>query len=194
MHSRWARFARGWAAAGVATFVAALSHSIAGGTAPSVVAIVATLVISGAVCTLLAGRTLSTWRLAASITLSQGLFHGIFSGLGMPVTAAHGQHTPVVAAVEPLLGHLHSGAPLWLAHAVAALVTLVAFRHAERAFWGIADTARLLLTRLWATVIPLCPAPRPARINAVRRIVPRELTALLSPMRHRGPPRERMAA
>ena len=184
MDSRWARFARGWTAAGFAMFVAALSHTLAGGTAPSAVAILATLVISAAVCTLLAGRTLSTWRLAASIGLSQGLFHGVFSGLGMPVALAHEHHTAAAITMAPL----HSGTTMWLAHAAAALVTLIAFRHAERAFWGIADTARLFLTRLLATVIPLSPAPRLTRINAVRRIVPRELTVLLSSMRHRGPP------
>ena len=184
MDSRWARCARGWMAAGFATVVAALSHTLAGSAAPSAVAILTTLVISAAACTLLAGRTLSTWRLAASIVLSQGLFHGVFSGLGMPVALAHEHHAAATIAMPPV----HSGTTMWLAHAAAALVTLIAFRHAERAFWGVADTARLLLTRLLATVIPLSPAQRPAPISTVRRIVPRELTVLLSSMRHRGPP------
>ena len=194
MSSRWARVARGWTAAGFATFVAALSHTLAGGAAPGVVAILVTLVISGAVCTLLAGRTLSTWRLAASIALSQALFHGVFSGLGMPVAPRGAHHTVALPVFDATIAHPHAGATMWLAHAAAALVTVIAFRHAERAFWGLADTARLLIARLLATVIPLCPATLPALAPGACRDVPRDLTVLLSSMRHRGPPMELTAA
>ena len=194
MSSRWARVARGWTAAGFATFVAALSHTLAGGAAPGVVAILVTLVISGAVCTLLAGRTLSTWRLAASIALSQALFHGVFSGLGMPVAPRGAHHTVVLPVFDATITHPHAGAAMWLAHAAAALVTVIAFRHAERAFWGLADTARLLLARMLDTVIPVCPATLPALASGVCRNVPHDLTVLLSSMRHRGPPMELTAA
>ena len=186
--SRWARVARGMTAAGFATFVAALSHTLGGNAAPSALAIITTLVISAAICTLLAGRTLSTWRLAASIALSQALFHGVFSALGIPVAAAHA-HTGLVALpTAPALAPLHAGTTMWIAHAVAALVTIVVFLHAERAFWGISDTAGLFFTRLFAAIVPVAPALRPARIPAVRRHVARDLSVLLSTMRHRGPP------
>ncbi len=188
MGSRWARVARGTTAAGFATFIAALSHTLAGDAAPSFLAIFATLVISAAICTLLAGKTVSPWRLAASVALSQALFHGVFSTLGMPVAAAHAHSGAGTFAVAPSLTHAHDAATMWMAHAIAALIPVVAFLHAERAFWGISGTARLFFTRLLATVIPLCPTPHPARISVVRRCVPRDLTILLSPMRHRGPP------
>ena len=188
MGSRWARVARGMAAAGFATFVAALSHTLAGDAAPSVLAILTSLVIAGAICTLLAGRTLSAWRLAASVALSQALFHGVFSALGMPATTIHEHNGPVTLSVAPALAHVHSGEAMGIAHAIAALITVVAFLHAERAFWGISDTARLFFSKLLATVIPLSPTPPLARSSIVRRFVPRDLTVVLSPMRHRGPP------
>jgi hypothetical protein len=175
-------------AAGFATFVAALSHTLGGDAAPSVLAIVTTLVISAAICTLFAGRTLSTWRLAASIALSQALFHGVFSALGTPVAAAHAHAGPITLPTAPALSHLHAGGAMWIAHAAAALVTIVAFLYAERAFWGISDTARLFFARLFAAIVPLTPTPRPAGIRAVRRYVARDLSVLLSTMRHRGPP------
>lgn len=188
MSSRWVRVARGMTAAGFATFVAALSHTLGGDAAPSMLAIVATVVISAAICTLFAGRTLSTWRLAASIALSQALFHGVFSALGMPVAAAHAHSRLITLPTTPALTHLHDGGAMWIAHAVAALVTIVAFLHAERAFWGISDTARLFFAWLFAAIVPVVPTAGPARILTVRRYVAHDLSVLLSTMRHRGPP------
>lgn len=187
MGSRWARVARGTAAACLATFVAALSHTIGGGAAPSALAIIATLVVSTAVCTLLAGRTLSTWRLAASVALSQALFHGVFSALGMPVAAVHTHTDLIPLSTVPAVIHPHSGG-MWIAHAIAALVTIVAILHAERAFWGTSATARLFLARLLAIVVPVTPTPRLTRIRVVRRHVALDLSMLFSTMRHRGPP------
>ena len=186
MDSRWARVARGATAAMVATFVAAFSHGVSGAVAPSWFGIGASLVISIMVCTIFTGRTLSTWRLAASIGLSQVLFHALFSGLGTPVVASHEMTTMTVDATAP---HLHASPTMWLAHALAALVTVVAFRFGERAFWGVTGTARLFLARLLVVAIPALHVPRPV-VAAQPRFVPRDLALFLSSMRHRGPPVE----
>lgn len=184
MDSRWTRVARGTAAASVATFVAALSHSISDGRGPSLFGVGASLVISILVCTMLAGRTLSTWRLVVSIGLSQFLFHTLFSGLGMPVALQHDMNS-----MDVTLPHVHSGTTMWLAHAVAAVVTIVAFRFGEQSFWGVIATARLLLDRLVVIVIPALDIPRPV-VAVDGHFAPRDLTLLLSSMRHRGPPVE----
>ena len=184
MDSRWARVARGVTAAAVATFVAAFSHWVSGGVAPSWFGVGVSLVISIMVCTMLTGRTLSTWRLAIAIGLSQFLFHALFSGLGTPVVAQH--HMGAMDAAAP---HLHAAPTMWLAHAVAALITVVAFRFGERAFWGVFGTARLFLARLLVLVIPPLDVPRPV-VAVERRFLPRDLALLLSSMRHRGPPVE----
>jgi hypothetical protein len=182
MDSRWARVARGTAAAAFATFVAAFSHGLAGGVSPSLFGVGVSLVVSVMVCTLLTGRALSTWRLAIAIGLSQVLFHGLFSGLATPVAVEHSMRSMDVAAP-----HLHAAPTMELAHAAAALVTVVAFRFGEQAFWGVLRIARLFLARLTVVVIPALHAARPV-VAAERRFVPRDLALFLSPMRHRGPP------
>lgn len=187
MDSRWARVARGFTAAAFAVFVAAFSHTLAGAHAPSAFGVVVAMVISVMICTMLAGRTLSLWRLTASVGLSQLLFHWLFSGLGAPVAAAHDMSAMTVDATAP--AH-HDTPTMWLAHAAAAVITIAALRFAGAAFWGVRDTARLLFARFTAVLVPVISAAR-APLPA-RRVsdLPHELTVLLSPMRHRGPPME----
>lgn len=180
MHTRAARLGRGWVAAAFATFVAAFSHTIAGGAAPSVFAIAVSLVISGAACTLLAGRGISVVRLTVSVAVSQALFHGLFSSMGTPTPVAHAHTVDVVAS-----GHEH--ATMWGAHAVAAVITIVALRYGEAAFWGMARIARMLVLRLLSWPVPSRALPSPT-LGFVGEITPRR-SHHLSIMRHRGPPR-----
>ena len=188
MDSRWARVARGSAAALFATLVAAVSHTAAGGAAPSAFGVAASLAISVMVCTMLTGRALSVGRLAVAVGLSQGLFHLLFSGLGTPVVVQHSMAAMDAPASHlQVAPHLHAGPTMWAAHAVAAVVTVVAFRFGEQAFWGLIQTARLLLARLLVVAIPVLHVVRPV-VAAPSRFVPRDLALLLSPMRHRGPP------
>ena len=183
MHTRAARAARGATVAVVATTVAAFSHTVADGVAPSLFGILASLVISIAACTLLTGRTLSLPRLAVSVGVSQLLFHGLFSTLGTPVPVGH-QHTPVLADAGTAAAH----GDMIVAHLAAGLITLVALRHAERAFWGLRDVARLLFARLTIAAAALLLAPHRPR-PAVPAPTPwRDLGVLFSPMRYRGPP------
>lgn len=187
MHSRAARVARGAVAAGFATFVAAFSHTVAGGVAPSVFGVLASLLLSTAGCALLAGRELSLWRLAASVGLSQLLFHGLFSTVGAPVPVEHAHETmlpdaPASAAHGDMLA----------AHVLAGVVTLIALRFGERAFWGVARTALLLFARLLPVAVPVTPGI--PRLVPQRRVARSISVLLLSPMRHRGPPRGFAAA
>lgn len=178
MDSRWGRVARGWAAAAFATLAASLSHALAGGAVPTPFAVAVALIISGAICTLLTARRMSTWRLAASIIASQTLFHALFVGLGTPAAAGH-THAFSATAVD---GH----ATMWVAHAVAAVMTIAVFRYAEAAVWGVAETAQLLFARLVARGIPIVMPPRvPAQ---ARPHTPTVTALVLSFTRHRGPP------
>jgi hypothetical protein len=76
---------RGWAAAVVATLLAAGSHTLAGTTAgghdagPAPVVWLLTLALAGPLCTALAGRSLSWWRLWSAVGSSQLLFHWLYS-------------------------------------------------------------------------------------------------------------------
>jgi hypothetical protein len=178
---------RGTIAAAVATFVAAFSHTIAGGVAPSWFGLLASFVLSLAVCTALAGRRLSWWRLAASVAVSQVLFHSLFAGSGV---AAIGPslHDHVGATALPMPAMEAHDDRMILAHVLAGAITLLALRFGERAFWSAADSARLVLARLVRVVLPVAVgARRGIRWIAGAVVAPRRIHAP-STHRHRGPP------
>lgn len=188
--TRWARVIRGTSAAVFATAAAAVSHGLAGGSAPSLFGVMAAFVLAAAVCTTLAGRTVSLPRMAIAVTLSQWLFHSLFAGLGSPQALSHQHATPFAVDEGMLLGS--STAAMWLGHAVAAVLTVLALAYGEAAFWGIAVTARLLVLRALAVVPVVIRTPRV--VVATRTSPIPGFTVLLSPMRHRGPPAAAVAA
>lgn len=200
MTTRWARFARGWIVAGFSTFVAALSHTVGGGAAPGVLAVVVSLAFAGIVSIALSGRSLSTWRLSLAVLLSQLIFHGLFSfgGAGGRLTTtdaaaghAHGagQSVMLMPAGSGAMSTGDHGLMMTLAHIIAAVVTVVALRFGERSFWGLFATAAVVLRSL-VRAISLSPIPliRRAIVAVSPWLPPRDLRVLLSPMRHRGPP------
>ena len=191
MATRWARFARGWVAAGFATLVAVVSHSLGGGAVPGVAAVVLSLAFASLACIALSGKTLSAWRLAAAVGVSQFLFHAVFSTLG------------TASAVAPASAHLHEAVPFlasathaphaqsWMlpAHLAAAILTFLALRYGERAFWGLRDTARLFLATLLRLIAPI-PIAEPSSSGVRIDWAPafRELGVFLTALRYRGPP------
>ncbi len=201
MATRWARVARGLVAASLATFVAALFHGVGGGGAPSGLAITLSLTFSALAAIALTGRRASLWRLTASVIVSQFLFHVLFSlgPTGTTFAAADGSthlhagsHLISVAGQHAHMSGLIPQSPLmWLSHASAALVTIVALRFGERAFWGLFETTRMRLARF--ARIPLS-APvgfslaLPAIAIESEPAHLRDLGLLLGRMRHRGPP------
>ncbi|WP_168627001.1 hypothetical protein [Cryobacterium sp. BB307] len=196
MSTRWARVARGQAAALVSTFVAAFSHAAADGALPGPAGILLCLAFSGMLCVALAGKRLSRMRLAVSIALSQFAFHAFFSSLSAPIAAvpvaahAHPGGLANLQPIAPTVHAVHAGETMWLAHAVAAAITFLILRFGERAFWSLLETARLsvgaLLNRL--LVAPVALPRRASGAQLSRSISPRALRRMLSPMRHRGPP------
>ena len=202
MHTRWARFARGWIVAVFSTFVAALSHTLGGASVPGLLAVVVSLAFAGMVCVALSGRTLSFWRGTASVLISQLIFHGLFSlgapggALGAEALAASGTHQH--AALPGLIGPLapgggadvtHDGATMWVAHLGAAVITILMLRSGERAFWGLVESVRLGMRTLYVPTPVVVPVAAPLRIGHEAPVfAPRDLVLVLSAMRHRGPP------
>lgn len=190
MSSRASRASRGWIVAFIATVVAATSHALADGQVPSAFGFAASLVLAGTASSLLSARRQSLWRLAASVTISQVLFHALFSGMGSPTVAAH-EHGAPLAELSPLHGH---SSDMWIAHVVAGLITLVLLRHAESAAWGLGRSLRLAAG--WM-LVPWHPEPVPvvrtlaARARVIR---PRARHLVVSSITHRGPPLEHCAA
>ena len=191
MHARRTRVTRGVLAAAVATFAAAFSHGVAASEAPSVAALAAASVLAVFVCIALAGRA-TPLRLSASVILSQAGFHTLFTlvpALPGSVSASQGHHGMVTLTTDAA-AHVHesSDAGMWIGHAAAAAVTILALRHGERAFLAIADTLRLTLCALVGTIAGL-PVRTPATAAPEWLPVRSATTSLLpSSVHRRGPP------
>ena len=196
MGTRWARFARGLLAALASTAVAGLSHALAGGGAPSTLSIAIALAFSALVCVALTGRRLSAARMSVAVVLSQFAFHGVFSTIGVAPShapaalegAAHGAHSAasIGLLVAPETGH-HTSGWMWLAHALAAVATIVVLRRGEAAFWGMRDAALRFLATVF-TVSPVLSIEPPAAPVVARVAAPRHFEFLLGSLQHRGPP------
>ncbi|MDI2098270.1 hypothetical protein [Ruicaihuangia caeni] len=206
--SRHARLGRGLLAATLAVLTAALSHGIADGAAPSVLALVLGLAGAALVSVPLAGRKLSWAALVAAVVLSQAIFHGLFTLFGpqhsyvtgsaaRASTQNHAHHLVTLAdlgatqgaAVSAVDAHAgHDDAVMWVAHLAAAVVTVLALRHGESTLWRLFELA--LGWRVERMSQPL----RPIRLSPARLLT--SFTAPLRPVsltiggaaRYRGPP------
>lgn len=191
MTSRQQRVLRGGVAATVATLLAATSHTIAGGPAPAVLLIALMAALLTPVASVIAGPRASLPRLAAAVLASQVAFHAAFQLLGSPT----GHHLAATAHVHTH-GHLDpsmiagagaapEGAGMYVAHAVAALLTTALLWRGERVVRAIAGAVIALLRRTHtpraphpAGRAPVRPTPSPAGAPAI----------LLSSLSRRGPP------
>jgi hypothetical protein len=189
MAPRWTRFVRGWLTAGFSVVVAAFSHVAGGGAEPGALGAVLALAFSVPLCIALTGRRVSLLRLAVSVAASQLAFHALFSLGGASASGASsvgGHHSPLVVttgateAVGTAGGHqmLMAGGPMWAAHALAALVTVVGLRWGAHCLERLALVAASGLARvrraLSGTVPPVSPGPRlrPVLTPAARRAPP----------------------
>ena len=210
MGSRWARVSRGLLASAVAIFVAALFHVAGGGAAPGPVSLALSLAFAMLASIALTARRLSLWRLTVSVGLSQLFFHLLFSVGGGTATFSAAEGTAgmphlhagshlVMSSASAASAHADMGAfpttpAMWLSHAAAVLVTVIALRFGERAFWGLFETARMGVARIVAHLVSpaaqvalaLAPAPAAAVESEPSRL--RDLGLPLARLRHRGPP------
>jgi hypothetical protein len=193
MRARRIRVLRGLVAAATATFFAAFSHAVSGADAPGLFAVVAASVLAAVICIVLAGRTLSPVRLAASVVASQLGYHLLFALVPAAqgtVTATPGHHAGMVMMTTDVSSHVHASASpiMWLGHAIAAGVTIAALLHGERLLFALFDTL-LLSVRVLFQLLRLAPLERPAPVGTdwLPILIARQ-RVLLSAMRHRGPP------
>ncbi|QWT23962.1 hypothetical protein KPL76_00460 [Subtercola sp. PAMC28395] len=210
MSSRAARTVRGLTAACFATFVAAFSHVAVGGSAPGAVGLAVGLAFATLVCVALAGRSLSTLRLSIAVGLSQLVFHLVFSlGASSDLSVAQlGHHGMLSVATDSGAAGIASSSQggadalmqgcswMWAAHAVAAVVTVVALARGESAIRVLYSTAALRL-RAVMTLPFLQPVPAVSPYVAGAEPEPshlRDLGIYLGSLRHRGPPTPLFAA
>lgn len=160
---------RGSAASAVATLVAALSHSWAGGALPApllVVGMAALLVFPGMA---LMGARPRPLRIALTVPALQAMFHAAFTALGGPVEGAHvvdGHHH--ADAWQALVGHGTTssiGVGMIAAHIAAAFVTVALLAYGERAVLAVLGWASgwVRARAGLPTVLVVPPAPAPAR-------------------------------
>jgi hypothetical protein len=187
MQSRASRVARGWIAGSFATAVAALSHGLADGGAPSPVALGTALVFAGLLGTFALARRPSLPRLAIVVVGSQVAFHLVFSWL-TPGTATSAGHHGAATLLAPAVAHHGTDPVMWIAHALALIATLVFLRRAELALFAI---IRETFARTWAAVtrVPAI-ADRPTLRRTLSATPPRHpvLSFLKFVVSHRGPP------
>ena len=197
--TRATRAARGAAGAAIATLLAAASHLLAGG-ASSWLAVVATTILALPVCTLLAGRIGSLWRLGLAVAAAQVPFHWALSSLGAAGPASTSSASEGAAAVAPHAAHLAAvqtfapsasasalDAGMWLGHAIAAAVTIALLHAGERAFLGLIRLVRRALPLAHPLVSP---AQRSAAAPPIAAALPVLVDRLLgqAAITHRGPP------
>lgn len=202
LQTRPVRAVRGVAAAVAATATAAASHTLAGATAPSLPVLALAGAFAAVVCVVLTGRRLSPLRLAASVLLSQLAYHALFlvAGSGGEVSVAGGTpssgHFHDSATVELIAGgggpsaHAAHSTSMLAAHLVAAVLTFAALQHGERLFWTLGATLARAVVRIVARASALLAPSSPsiAVLGAPEPREPRALDAVLSLLRHRGPP------
>lgn len=184
----------------MATFVALLSHVSAGGAVPGWLGILIPFVLSLAVCTVLTGRRLSVWRLSAAVLLSQALFHTLFvlgsfavPGMGQEHHAMHGMGDAPPTSSVGTIDALHGDPAMWLGHAVAAAVTILALHRGERCVRALIELTRTLVGRLRIRLALVvadveADAPRFSSVACAQQRRPRQ-RLFLRDIARRGPPR-----
>jgi hypothetical protein len=204
LSSRGVRTIRAVVASGLAVFVALIFHIVGGGALPTLSAVGIALILAVPVAVLLIGRRLSSLRLTGVVAIAQAVFHTVF-GLGLDLgSSSHAMHgaaaqmlaepsaEPTMSASSLMAGGGAGGiAGGWtgemaLFHLAAVVLTVLALRVGEGAFWALVGFA---IWRVEWIVAPSPQIPPAPRLSAIRHPVPlMSLRLAWSALRHRGPP------
>lgn len=189
MTSRQLRFLRAAAVSTIATLLAAVSHTLAGGAAPHPLLITAVAAFFVPLSAAVVGGRPSRARVAAAVVLAQAAFHLIFQLLGAPAAGdaagvgAHVHHLDL-SALGPLSPAAGPDALMLSAHLVSAVLTTLLLWHGESVLRTICRWFHAAVRRA-ATPASAPPAPpRPLR-SALLSPLDAAVTAVVS---RRGPP------
>lgn len=189
MNSRQLRLVRAAAASTIATTLAAVSHTVAGGPAPHPLLVVAMACLLVPLAAVLIGPRVSRLRSASTVLVGQGLFHLTFQLLGAPTQSAaasapaHAHHVDLAAFGPAVIASAPSTVML-IAHVIAAIATVVLLWHGESLVRLIANWVRAAALRIAAHALPVRTRPR-ATPSLVVLLVDAALRAAPS---RRGPP------
>lgn len=190
MTPRAARLLRGTLLGSVATLLAALSHSWAGGVIPGALAIALGTVFASAVGTIALGRRPTLLRTSLAVALGQLAFHLVFSLIGGGATVSglgggHEHHLSPTLSTGPLAAVERGGLGMWLAHLAAGVLTVLYLRHLERHLWAL--LTRIALRPLQAFSLEV-PAVSETRIPVRSPRVFASGRSLRHAISRRGPP------
>lgn len=187
MKTRQLRLLRAAAATSVATILAAVSHTVAGGSAPHPLLIVAVAALLMPPAALLVGIRPSPTRLAATVLVSQAVFHSVFQALGSPTAdravLGHAHHFDL-SSLGPVAAVSAPDVLMIAGHFVAAVLTTALLWRGESIVRSIASGV-LARLRLAVTTAP-SPHRLPARPVLAAPFAASE--AVLLPLSRRGPP------
>lgn len=193
MTTRQLRLLRAASASAVATTLAAVSHTIAGGAAPHPLLLVAVASLLVPLAALLIGARASRLRVALTVVMSQTAFHVVFQLLGAPTGSATGaplvaghQHHLDLGSLQPMTSASSAmpDAVMVLGHLAAAVLTTAALWHGESMVRAVAGWVQARLRR--TTVVFHPDHERPARpVFSTPLLVDVALSATVS---RRGPP------
>lgn len=194
MTSRQLRLVHAAAVSAVATLIAAVSHTIGGGTAPHPLLIAAVAVLFLTPTAVLIGSRPSRIRVAVAVLTAQGAFHVLFQLLGAPSAAGAGTaaaggghaHHLALAALAAVGGAPVAPVDTGMigAHIAAAVLTTVLLWHAESMVRAVAGWFRALLRR--ASPHPGGVPGRPAALRSL--VLPAVDRAVAAAVSRRGPP------
>lgn len=188
MTPRQLRVSRAAAASAVATFVAAVSHTIGGGALPHPLLILAVSVFLVPLAALLVGGRPSLVRIALTVGVSQVAFHVLFHMLGAGAASSsfvghqhHGGTADLTAAASSLAG---PGVGMLAAHTMAAFLTTLLIWRGEILLVRIASWVQALLLR--ARIAVAIPTSAPVFPRTSPRVF--RARVLSGPVLRRGPP------
>lgn len=188
MTTRQLRLLRAASASAVATLLAAVSHTIAGGAAPHPLLVLAVASLIIPVAAVIIGSRVSRARVAATVLVSQSAFHLVFQLIGAPTGSAtvsgHQHHHLDLAVLGPLAETAAPDTLMVLGHLVAAAATIGVLWHGESMVRTIAGWVQAQLRRAIANFTPEHASPAPA-VFSVPLLVDAALSVSVS---RRGPP------
>ena len=193
MRTRQLRALRGASAATIAVLLAAVSHTIGGGTAPSLAVLLAVSALAWPVTTALVGRRPHPAGLAAAVIVAQTALHMVFaltSSVGTPASGslpgnaphAHGQ--VAIDTVGSVAQLVLPSPPMLTAHVLAAIASFVLLFAGERMLRTVAAWTLRLLDRATVTASGPLAIPRAIFTDAPAPL----LRIARGVVRRRGPP------
>lgn len=161
VQSRTARVYRGAVIAVVSTFIAALSHVLAGGNIPTFIAMVATTLIALPLVVLLTSKRFKLFGSFAAVGFTQALFHTIFvyAGTGIRPGSAealplHAAHMGMMEQFVPIAVGSNADLLMWFSHGIATVITVFIILQGENALARLENA----VFKVFATLLLVVPS------------------------------------